>query len=98
VAGTNLLGHSRVVAELQRDFLNAISSSPRRLVDTPTSNEFLPVDFAGLVPGQIGMYQLNIRLPAQLSSYPCGGDVRTNAIINVTTLQGTEAIALCVKP
>jgi uncharacterized protein (TIGR03437 family) len=86
------------VAAFQKDFLNALSSTPRTLTDTPRGADILPVIFAGLVAGQVGMYQLNIRLPSPLSSYPCGGDVHSNAILTITTLQGTEEIALCVQP
>ncbi len=95
---TDLVGHPRVWAEFQKDFLNALSSTPRMLVYGPTGNDFLPVMFAGLVPGQVGMYQLNIRLPPLASPYPCGGDVHSNAVLTVTTLQGTEGIALCIQP
>jgi hypothetical protein len=96
VAGTDLLGYPRVYVTLTQNFLNVIGSGPRT-PDFPLG-AFLPIDFAGLVPKQVGMYQLNIRLPSPLSSYPCGDWVHSNALLRVNTLQGTENIALCVKP
>lgn len=95
---TDLLEHPRVVATFQKDFLNALSSTPRTFASSPAGGEILPVVFAGLVPGQIGMYQLNVRLPSAVSSFPCGGEVRSNAVLSIATLQGSEVIALCVQP
>jgi hypothetical protein len=93
---TGLLEHPRVVATLEKDFLNALSSTPRTFANSPAGADILPVVFAGLVPGQIGMYQLNVRLPSAVSSYPCGGEVRSNAVLSIATLQGSEVMALCV--
>ena len=42
---TDFVGHPRVWAEFQKDFLNALSSTPRMLVYGPTGNDFLPVMF-----------------------------------------------------
>ena len=70
---------------LQNTFLNALSTTPRTLTDTPRGADMLPVLFAGLVPGQVWMYQLNIRLPSPLTLYPCGGEVHANAAVLAST-------------
>ncbi len=53
--------------------------------------------YAGLTAGQVGLYQMNIRIP---DNYPvavgCGGEIRTNIIAKVTTSQGTENLSFCV--
>ena len=94
---TDLLGALRLVAALQKDFLNASSSSPRVFADSRTLGDVIPIVFTGLMSGGVGVYQVNITLPQDSASYPCGGDVHSNSILNLTSLQGTESIALCVQ-
>ena len=96
---TGVQGYPRVDAPFQRNFLNALSSAPRTYTAPPADAVILPVTAAGLVPGQIGLYQLSIPLPLPLSSfYPCGDDVHSNATLSIRTSQGSEGIALCVQP
>jgi hypothetical protein len=94
---TDLLGAPRLVAALQKDFVNALSSTPRRFADSRTLGDVIPIAFAGLLPGGVGVYQVNITLPQDLTSYPCGGEAHSNAVLNLSSLQGTESIALCVQ-
>lgn len=55
--------------------------------------------FAGLTPDQVGLYQINVRLPHGLDvPIHCGGDVRTNVVAKVSTSQGVENVPLCVEP
>lgn len=93
----DLLGAPRLTAALQKDFLNASSSSPRVFADSRTLGDVIPIAFTGLMAGGVGVYQVNITLPQDSASYPCGGDVRSNSILNLSSLQGTESIALCIQ-
>jgi len=95
--GTDLLGAPRLAAALLKDFLNTSSSSPRAFADSRTLGDVIPIAYAGLMPGGVGVYQVNITLPQDLTSYPCVGDVHSNSVLNVTSLQGTESIALCIQ-
>jgi uncharacterized protein (TIGR03437 family) len=58
------------------------------------------IDFAGLTPGQVGLYQLNIPVPASLTtSTACGDAVLANAALRITTSFGaTQEIGICLKP
>jgi hypothetical protein len=94
---TDLLGAPRLIAALQKDILNASSSTPRTFADSRYLGDIIPIAFAGLIPGGVGVYQVNITLPQDLNSYPCGGDVHSNAVLNLSSLQGTELVALCVQ-
>ena len=94
---TDLLGAPRLAATLLKDFLNTSSSSPRVFADSRTLGDVIPIAYAGLMPGGVGVYQVNITLPQDLTSYPCGGGVHSNSVLNVTSLQGTESIALCIQ-
>jgi hypothetical protein len=94
---TELLGSPRLVAALQKDFVNASSSTPRTFADSRNLGDVIPIVFAGLMPGGVGVYQVNITLPQDLNSYPCGGDVHSNAVLNLSSLLGTESVALCVQ-
>jgi uncharacterized protein (TIGR03437 family) len=57
------------------------------------------IDYAGLTPGQVGLYQLNIPIPKSLNpSTTCGDPILANAILHITTLYaGTEELGLCLK-
>jgi uncharacterized protein (TIGR03437 family) len=49
----------------------------------------LPVAFAGLVPGEVGVYQINVRVPFK--------DVPTGMEIPLTISQGTYTTTLNVR-
>ncbi len=70
-----------------------------------------PVEFSGLTPGQVGLYQLNIPVPQSFTaSTRCGdtivGDpvfqgqpLPANAILRITTIfVGTEEVGFCLQP
>ena len=62
------------------------------------------VTFAGLTPGQIGLYQINVQLPATFPSVPaCGVNgnltVASNLAINVETAYYVhDGLSICVQP
>ena len=57
----------------------------------------LPV-FAGLVPGQVGLYQVNVKLPTSFPSVdPCSGGIRSNLTINLV-MSSFDGAAICVQP
>ena len=65
-----------------------------------------PIEFVGLVPGQIGLYQLNVTIPQSLILATSCGDpipresitIAANAVLHITTsYAGTQELGLCVK-
>jgi uncharacterized protein (TIGR03437 family) len=89
--------------------LSVLDSQPPRMFVTPRTFDGQPyrlpwaqVDFAGLAPGQVGLYQINVPIPVSFeAAVPCGPDpaiiaVRSNARLQLTTAQGTENIPICV--
>jgi uncharacterized protein (TIGR03437 family) len=91
-------GVLRVWATLRTEPLNASASAPRYFDSEASSRPEDAVQFAGLAPGQVGLYQLNVLVPASLEPVlPCGGDIRANALVLVTTPQGSEVVPLCVE-
>lgn len=77
---------------------NADGSLPRYLEAQPGDGDNAIV-YAGLVAGQIGLYQINVKVP-ELLEVPilCGGDTRSNAVVKVSSSRGTENVAVCVAP
>ncbi len=94
--------HDGVVRQLHAGFTmlrNAPPALPRYLDATAPAGENALV-YAGLTPRQVGLYQINVRVPGTLAvPLLCGGgDTRSNAVIKVTTTLGTENVAVCVAP
>ena len=65
-----------------------------------------PIDFVGLTPGQIGLYQINVAIPQSLIPTTSCGDlifgttdtIPANAVLHITTLySGTEELGFCLK-
>lgn len=98
-AGTALL--DAVMRQIKVSFvvlLNAAPALPRYPLPGD-SNEADTTTFAGLAPGQVGLYQINVRVPVDLPvPIPCGGQTRSNTLVKVSTSQGVENVALCVAP
>ena len=94
----------RMFVTLRDSFLNAAPSLPRAIVAEPYNLPWAQVDFAGLAPGQVGLYQVNVPIPASFQiPVRCGPDpsigaIRSNGLLQLTTAQGTEAIPICVAP
>lgn len=79
-------------------FRNASSTLPRYFEAEPVGTPG-DVVFAGLTAGQIGLYQLNVKLPESLEiPILCGGDTRSNLLAKVSTSRGIENLPLCVQP
>lgn len=79
-------------------FRNADPYVPRYLEaqSVETENGVL---FAGMTEGQIGLYQMNVKIPDSLElAVLCGGDTHSNALAKVTTSRGVENLPLCVEP
>jgi len=77
-------------------FRNAVASLPRYPA-TEIAGENA-VRYAGLTPGQVGLYQMNVQVPASLEiPIRCGGDTRSNVLAKVVTAQGVENLPLCVE-
>lgn len=81
------------------NFVNALSSAPRVAFNPGTSSATpLPITAASLLSGQIGIYKGSFTLPVPLDQLiPCGGDVKSNSLLFVTTSQGVEGLGLCVQ-
>jgi uncharacterized protein (TIGR03437 family) len=53
---------------------------------------------AYLTPGFVGLYQINVQLPASLPSLaPCGASVKSNLTINVGGMSSFGGAAICVQ-
>jgi hypothetical protein len=89
----------RVTLGLVTNFLNALNSAPRVAFDPQASHSTpLPITTASLLSQQIGIYQVGFTLPIPKDAViPCGGDVKSNSVLEVMTSQGAEAIGLCVQ-
>jgi uncharacterized protein (TIGR03437 family) len=62
-------------------------------------------DFVGLTPGQVGLYQINLKIPATIPAIPaCGGtgpysQVASNLTITIGSIYMTsDAAPICVAP
>jgi len=98
---TDLIPNSpRVTLGIVTNFVNALSSAPRTPFNPETANATaLPITAASLLSDQIGIYKVSFTLPTLKDPLiPCGGDVRSNSLMFVTTSQGVEAIGLRVQP
>jgi uncharacterized protein (TIGR03437 family) len=92
---------------LQFDFRpNAVPSRPylNPLVMAPVVPG--PI-FAGLTPGQVGLYQINVRIPDSLPQIPaCSGSapvpssgfVQSNLTIEIGGINSFDGAAICVQP
>lgn len=77
-AGTPLLFDYRPNATPSTMFLDSFVSGPRGSLILDSSL------FTGLTPGSVGLYQINFRVPAPLSTVsPCGGAVNSNLTVDV---------------
>ena len=54
---------------------------------------------AYLTPEQIGLYQVNVQLPATFPAVPtCGPNVQSNLTINLSGALSSDGAAICVQP
>lgn len=92
-------GRPRVTIGIETNFLNALSSGPRALLNPEMANTTAaPITSAVLMPGQIGIYQVSFTIPAPSDPVtPCGGDVLSNTLLLAATSQGVESIGFCVQ-
>lgn len=94
----------RLIVTLQDSILNSSPALPRALISGPYNSPFAKIDFAGLAPGQVGMYQINVPIPFSFQApVRCGPDasvgaIRSNGLLQLTTAQGTENVPICVAP
>ena len=89
----------RVALGLVTNFVNASSSAPRTAFNPDSINATpLEITTASLVADQIGVYKVSFTMAVPEDPIvPCGGGVKSNGIILVTTSQGVETIGLCVQ-
>jgi uncharacterized protein (TIGR03437 family) len=84
------------------------NAGPAQLIALPSqwtlSASYLP-DFAGLTPGQVGLYQINVRIPATIPLVQaCNASgavlfVSSNLTITISGVYGSyDAAPICVKP
>ena len=89
----------RVTIGMVTNFLNTLSSGPRTTIDPEAANATpVPITAASLLSGQIGIYKVSFTLPMPKDPIiPCDSNVKSNALVLVTTSQGSEAIGLCLQ-
>lgn len=79
-------------------FRNASGSLPRYFETEPVGTTG-DVMFAGLTAGQVGLYQVNVKVPESIEiPILCGGDTRSNILAKVSSARGIENLPLCVEP
>jgi uncharacterized protein (TIGR03437 family) len=57
--------------------------------------------FAGLTPGQVGLYQINFTVPPAPDGTPaCGGQIQSNLTVSITSATGYSfgGAGICVDP
>jgi hypothetical protein len=84
-------------------FLDAPSYLPRHFDATVFNLPRAPIQFGGLSPNQVGLYQINVPIPRSLKiPILCGPDpvhpIVSNTLLQVTTAQGTENVPICIAP
>ena len=90
-------GRPRVWATFRDSPVNAYGATPRRIDQELMNPTVSGIDFSGLTPGEIGLYQLNVPIPSSLKALTaCGAEVSSNAVLLITTYQGTEPIPFCL--
>jgi uncharacterized protein (TIGR03437 family) len=95
----DIAGHPRVRARFLSFLSTTLTAFPRAFSQEDADDPGSPIAFAGLTPGQVGLYQLNIPIPQTLQPQtPCNKDVLGNTSLHITTSQGTESIPFCVQP
>jgi uncharacterized protein (TIGR03437 family) len=57
-----------------------------------------PPVFAGLTPGSVGLYQVNVVVPPSQSVFPCGAGVVSNLTISVIGQNSFDGAGICVAP
>jgi uncharacterized protein (TIGR03437 family) len=100
-------GHSVPAAApiLPRDRIRAIFTLSGSRTDGASFQLSFPhkvPDFAGLIPGFVGLYQINVTVPA---SFPAGydydsclGDHGANALLKIEGLRSHSEVPLCITP
>jgi hypothetical protein len=86
------------------DLVFGANAGPSTPALNPPAGQQAKVTFAGMSPGQIGLYQINFQLPAAFPSIPaCGVNanltVTSNLAINIgTPYYSHDGVAICVQP
>jgi len=94
----------RVVVTIEDEILDAPAWLPRTFDNPPVNLTPLTIPFAGLTPNQVGLYQVNIPIPTSLripvlcDAIPNSTPVTSNALIKVSTIQGTDFVPICIAP
>jgi uncharacterized protein (TIGR03437 family) len=77
----------------QISFNFAPNAPPSSFVSTPAYAK------AYLTPGFVGLYQVNVQLPATFPNVvPCGGFVKSNLTVSVAGPRSFDGAAICVQP
>jgi uncharacterized protein (TIGR03437 family) len=96
----------QVTSSLRIQFDFRPSAGPSIPEVNPKDTTPSPILFAGLAPGQVGLYQINVKLPDVFPPVvPCGGSVSnfmgnvlSNLTINISGASSYDGAQICVAP
>jgi uncharacterized protein (TIGR03437 family) len=72
---------------------------PNAMPSRPYGTAIQAPSFVGLTPGQVGLYQINVKLPDKLQQVPaCSDVVRSNLTIDIGGISSFDGAAICVQP
>lgn len=96
---TQIPGFTGVHAKFLNGPRASLTAIPPELSQDDSSVPEAAIEFAGLTPGQIGLYQLNIAIPQSLApTTTCGDAVLANEVLHISTpYAGTQEVGFCLK-
>jgi uncharacterized protein (TIGR03437 family) len=66
--------------------------------DVTFASAYGPIPYAGLVPGEIGLFQINVPLPANLiTSFACDGRIHSNLTVNIRVEASSDGAPICIR-
>ena len=85
------------------DLVFGANAGPSQPIMNPPAGLSPKIFFEGMTPGQIGLYQINLQLPATFPTIPACTNtgsvtVASNLAINIGSFYSHDGVAICVQP